>query len=115
METNDIARIVHECNKMYCEAIGDYSQVPWEDVAPEIQASAVDGVEYFMKHPDSDAEDMHDNWMKFKLSHGWKHGEEKSTFRKTHPCLVEYDELPKSQQMKDKLFMALCTTLQHVD
>ena len=115
MDTNDIARMVHECNKMYCEGIGDYSQVPWEDVATEIQSSAVDGVEYFMKHPKATSEDMHKNWMKFKLAKKWKYGETKNVFRKTHPCLVEYNDLPKGQQMKDKLFMALCGVLQHAD
>jgi len=115
METVDIARMVHECNKMYCEAIGDLSQVSWEDTPPEIQNSAVDGVEYFMDNPDSGPEEMHENWVKFKLAHGWKHGEEKSTFRKTHPCLVPYDELPEGQQMKDKIFMALCGVLQFAD
>lgn len=113
MKSEDIAKIVHEANKMYCESIGDLSQVRWIDTTPELQASAVDGVEYFMKHPDADAEDMHENWMKFKLKKGWKYGEEKSVFRKTHPCLVPYDELPKEQQMKDKIFMALCEVFQH--
>ena len=115
MDTTDIARMVHECNKMYCESIGDYSQVPWEDVATEIQASAIDGVKYFMENPKSKPEDMHKNWMKFKLAKGWVYGEAKSVFRKTHPCLVEYKDLPGEQQMKDKLFMALCTVLQHAD
>jgi len=32
----DIARMCHQINKSYCEAIGDYSQVDWEN-APEWQ------------------------------------------------------------------------------
>ena len=111
MEIVDIARMVHDANRTYCESQGDLSQVAWEDVNPELQASAVDGVDYFMKFPEADAEDMHDNWMKFKLAHKWKFGEVKSVFRKTHPCLVPYEELPKGEQIKDKLFMAICTAL----
>jgi hypothetical protein len=39
-----------------------------------------------------------------KRSEGWEHGETKDVERKTHPCLVPYDELPPEQKRKDELF-----------
>lgn len=43
MENEKIARVAHEVNKAYCEALGDMSQPVWEE-APEWQrASATSG------------------------------------------------------------------------
>ncbi len=39
MDMNQIARVCHEVNKAYCEALGDNSQPTWED-APEWQRSS---------------------------------------------------------------------------
>ena len=45
MKAEDIAKVAHEVNRAYCEALGDTSQLSWED-APEWQkASARAGVD----------------------------------------------------------------------
>lgn len=49
-----IAEICHEANKLYCEAIGDHSQVSW-DKAPDWQReSVINGVIFKMGNPNAD-------------------------------------------------------------
>lgn len=102
-----VARVCHETNKAYCESIGDFSQPKWED-APEWQKdSAKNGVRFHLEHPDSQPCDSHNSWLKQKEEEGWKYGEVKDPEKKEHPCMVPYEELPESQQLKDKLFIAV--------
>lgn len=39
MKVQEVARVVHELNKAYCESIGDNSQPDWDN-APEWQKSS---------------------------------------------------------------------------
>jgi uncharacterized protein YodC (DUF2158 family) len=49
--------------------------------------------------------------MKEKIAEGWVYGETKDSEKKTHPCLVSYDELPEFQKKKDALFCAIVDSL----
>lgn len=101
-KTTVIAKVCHEVNRIYCESIGDTSQLPWSE-APEWQKhSAINGVEFFFHNKRVSLADMHDNWAREKYATGWKYGPTKDAEKKEHPCLVPYDELPKQQQLKDK-------------
>lgn len=53
------------------------------------------------------AEAPHESWMKQKLDDGWVYGTVKDADAKTHPCLVDFGELPVSQQAKDYIFRAV--------
>lgn len=98
-----IARMAHEVNRAYCQALGDDSQPAWED-APEWQKqSAIAGVELHLKG-DHGPEASHEAWMAKKVADGWVYGEKKDPDAKTHPCLVPFDQLPREQQAKDYLF-----------
>lgn len=112
MNIEQIAKTCHEVNKAYCEANGDYSQLPWEQ-APEWQKqSAVNGVQFHLDNPDSKPSDSHDNWLKEKIADGWVYGEKKDPEAKTHPCVIAYEYLPKEQKVKDYLFIAVVRSLQ---
>jgi len=100
-----IAKICHQTNKAYCESIGDNSQLDWELVPKWQKDSAIDGVEYVMLNPDCEFEDSHNNWFVHKMNEGWIYGETKNEQRKMHPCMVEFNELPMEQQIKDMLFI----------
>lgn len=101
-----IARICHNVNKAYCEANGDFSQPTWEE-APEWQrVSARMGVDFHLRG-DFSPEDSHVSWMANKIREGWTYGTEKDPEHKKHPCLVPYYQLPKGQQVKDHLFVAI--------
>jgi len=102
-----IAETCHEVNKAYCESIGDFSQPKWA-AAPDWQKeSAINGVKYHLENENTTPADSHYNWMKEKIADGWKYGKEKNPETKEHHCLVSYEELPKEQQTKDALFVAV--------
>ena len=106
MQAQDIARVAHEVNRAYCQALGDDSQPAWED-APEWQrSSAVSGVQFHLDNPAAGPEASHDSWLAQKCAEGWAYGEVKDPEAKTHPCFVPFDELPTAQQAKDYLFRA---------
>lgn len=107
LSIEDIAKICHQANKSYCEAINDGSQVNWED-APEWQKeSAIKGVQFSLENPEAPASANHDSWLKVKELEGWKYGEIKDAEKKEHPCYIPYDQLPLEQQIKDHLFKAI--------
>lgn len=100
-----IAAAAHEANRLFCIAIGDNSQVHWED-APEWQrASAVAGVQSALNG--ATPEQQHESWCAYKVADGWVHGPTKDADAKTHPCLVPYAELPPEQRAKDSLYQAV--------
>ena len=101
------AILAHEANRGYCEALGDTSQMHWEDTPEPIQNSAKDGVRQIIADPNTTPEQSHDNWCKTKVADGWVHGEVKDLDKKTHPCLVPYAELPAAQRAKDAIFGAV--------
>ena len=106
-----IAQACHEANKVWCEANGDFSQNHWEHAEAWQQDSAISGVKFRLENPDAPASAMHDNWSKEKVDDGWVYGEVKDVEKKTHPCLVPFEELPLFQQKKDKLFSAIVDAL----
>jgi len=107
----NIARICHEANRFYCRAIGDSSQVSWDE-APEWQkTSAIAGVHSHLDNPNSLPCDSHNSWLKQKEADGWKYGPIKDAIKKEHPCFLPYDQLPPEQQTKDVLFISIVRAL----
>lgn len=98
------ARAAHEANRALCSSQGDDSQPPWDDAPQWQKESAMAGVIAIMKDPATTPEGLHEQWVTQKATDGWMHGELKDAEKKTHPCMVPYDELPESQQLKDRLF-----------
>jgi hypothetical protein len=101
---HSIARICHEVNMAYCEALGDYSQVPWEQAPDWQKESAIKGVELHMANPNLGVSASHDAWLKEKRDTGWTYGPLKDPVKKEHPCFVPYADLPAEQKAKDFLF-----------
>lgn len=104
MKKIDIARFCHQSNKAYCEAIGDYTQVDWDDAEDWQKDSALAGVNMILEDPDTSVSSTHDSWLADKVSNGWTYGPIKDPVNKTHPCIVPFSHLPIEQQLKDKLF-----------
>lgn len=101
------ATAAHNANKVLCEAMGDFSQVDFND-APEWQReSSLNGVLKVWEDPTMTPERIHEEWVKDKLAAGWVYGEVKNAEKKTHPCLVPYNQLPETQRRKDDLFLAI--------
>lgn len=107
-----IAQIVHEANRAYCQTLGDDSQVSWDE-APEWQrSSAVNGVEGILSGRITKPEQSHESWLAEKERTGWKFGPVKDAEKKEHPCFVPYAELPATQQVKDAIFFAIVRACQ---
>lgn len=106
-----IARVCHEANKAWCDVNGDTSQLHWDDAYEWQKESAIKGVEFRLANPDAGESAQHDAWGADKVKDGWVYGPDKDQEKKTHPCLVPFDELPEFQQKKDKLFCAIVDAL----
>lgn len=108
MNPHDIeacARAAHEANRAYCIAIGDLSQLSWEN-APEWQkTSARNGVAGVIAG--NGPEQSHVSWLAEKAATGWKFGPIKNPEKKEHPCFVPYADLPPDQRKKDDLFIGV--------
>lgn len=102
-----IAKICHEVNRGYCEAIGDTSQAPWDAAAEWQRKSAIQGVQFALDNPDATAEDQHNSWLAAKDADGWKYGPIKNLEKREHPAFLPYEELPQEQKIKDHLFRAV--------
>jgi hypothetical protein len=106
-----IARVCHEVNKAYCEALGDTSQVSWEDAPKWQKDSALLGVELHQSNHEAGPKASHESWLKQKKLEGWSFGGIKDPENKKHPCMVNFEDLPKAQQAKDYIFRALVLAL----
>lgn len=108
-----IARVCHEVNRAYCQALGDTSQPTWAD-APEWQrSSARMGVDLHTMG-DFGPEASHISWMQQKQDEGWVYGPVKDAEKKEHPCMVPFDQLPREQQAKDFIFRAVVHAMSKV-
>lgn len=111
MDKDRIARVCHEVNRAYCQALGDNSQPSWDE-APEWQRSSARlGVAMHLSNPDAGPESSHESWMAQKVADGWVHGDVKDSAAKTHPCIVRFDELSVEQQAKDFIFRGVVHAL----
>ena len=111
MNKQQVAKICHEVNRLFCEAIGDNSQKCWELAEDWQRDSAVKGVEFALDNPNVLPSSQHDAWVSDKVSSGWIYGPVKDAAKKEHPCIVAYDELPAEQKAKDKLFTGIVKAL----
>lgn len=106
----EVARICHEANRALQNANQDpLPSVPWDAESEEIKASTVAGV--MAARQGIMPRESHDRWIKARAAQGWAYGPEKDPVRRTHPNMVRYEDLPESEQVKDRLFIAIITAL----
>ena len=48
------------------------------------------------------AKNVHEVWAAGRIADGWTYGEKRDDEKKTHPCLVPYEELPESEKEYDR-------------
>ena len=111
MDVRTIAKVCHEVNRAYCQALGDDSQPPWEEAPEWQQSSALNGVQMHLDNPNATPENSHESWLAQKRAEGWQWGLVKDVEEKTHPCFLPYGELPVEQRAKDYLFRAVVHAL----
>jgi len=111
MNLEQIARVAHEVNRAYCLALGDNSQVAWDETPDWQKNSVLNGVALHLDYPDVEPEASHVAWCEQKAWGGWIYGPIKDPEEKTHPNLVPFAELPREQQAKDFIFRAVVHAL----
>lgn len=107
MDREGLAMLCHEANRLLCSLQGDFSGVPWLAADEHTRQSARQGVDWARSNPGATAEEMHENWRRFKAAAGWTFGPTKDSSLRQHPCMVPYDDLPIGQRLKDELFLAI--------
>jgi len=103
----DVAKVCHEANRIYCISIGDNSQPKWEDAPDWQKESAINGVRFHALNENTTPANSHNSWLKEKEEQGWSYGKVKDPDKKEHPCFVPYEQLPISQQRKDYIFKGI--------
>ncbi len=103
-----IAEVCHAANIVLQINTDDVVSDPWNELPPELQQSTINGVLMLFENPSTSPECLHENWKKDKEAAGYVYGKTKDDDKKTHPCLVPYGDLPKSQRDKDLLFKTIC-------
>lgn len=106
-----IAKACHEANRVWCQANGDDTQKHWNEAVQWQRDSAIKGVQFRVDNPDAGHDAQHNSWMEEKVNDGWVYGNEKNAEKKTHPCIVPFEELSPFQQKKDALFCAIVDAL----
>lgn len=48
------------------------------------------------------ARNVHEVWAASRIAQGWTYGEKRDDVKKTHPCLVPYEELPEVEKDYDR-------------
>ena len=48
------------------------------------------------------AKNVHEVWAAGRITDGWMYGKKRDDEKKTHPCLVPYEELPESEKEYDR-------------
>lgn len=111
MDVVDLAKICHEANKAYCESHGDHSQVSWAAAEDWQRESMIQGVKFRLTFMDLPPSASHEAWLAHKAAEGWVYGPVKDAEKKTHPCIMPFDQLPSRQQRKDMLSTAIIRSL----
>lgn len=51
---------------------------------------------------DEMAKNVHEVWALNRINEGWTYGPKRDDVKKTHPCLVPYEDLPENEKLYDK-------------
>lgn len=110
LNLQQIAAVAHDANRRLQILQGDPAPSPeWLDAPDWQRESAIDGVQAAIDG--ATPRQLHESWCAFKVADGWTFGPVKDADAKTHPCLVDYDDLPSEQRLKDALFAAIVQAL----
>lgn len=105
-----LAMVVHEANRGLQMAQEDTCpSPPWFSAPAEMKMSTIVAVKRVREGMGPAG--LHQAWMDDKKQLGWVHGPHKDDVRKTHPCMIEWGDLPAGQRDKDRLFVTIVRML----
>ena len=100
------AQVVHEAIRALQYVQGDDApSPPWHCAPDHLKATCLDGIRRALAG--ETPEQHHEAWCEWKRRHGWVLGDRKDDDARTHPCLKPYRDLPRHQQVKDLVFLAV--------
>jgi len=92
--------VLHQCWCSYQLGCGQsYNLVPTEEQLKSLK----DAINTFLRNPMVTPEEMHRNWMNFKIANGWLFGLAKDESLKYHPNLVDWKYLNDVEKKKDTM------------
>lgn len=102
-----VAQICHEANRAFCLLNGDPALPNWGKLPEELQRSCLSGVLFTIANPEAGDSASHESWAAERMGQGWVYGPTLDRDAKIHPNLVPFDQLPREQQFKDRLFRTI--------
>jgi hypothetical protein len=111
MTAEQIAKVCHEANRVYCETLGDTSQRPWDRAEPWQRSCALKGVEFKLTHLEASDLAQREAWVSGMLADGWRYGPVRDAEQRLHPGLLPNEALPIEEHVKDALFSAIVKAL----
>ncbi len=105
------AKVCHEANRAYCEALGDWSHPHWSAASQPLKESVIAGIHELDDNPNLTPENLHEKWLDRKVREGWGYGRVKNEELKQHPNCIAYNHLPREERLKDDLFHAVARAL----
>ena len=48
------------------------------------------------------AKNVHEVWAETRIAQGWNYGKKRDDEKKTHPCLIAYEDLPEEEKEHDR-------------
>ena len=73
-----------------------------EYVPKPIDLSDVELSERILRYAEIVAKNVHEVWAQNRIADGWRYGERLDEDKRTHPCLVAYEDLPESEKRYDR-------------
>ncbi len=101
----NIARVAHESYRGYVATmLPDQTEKPWDELSAAERRGAVEAVLFNLNNLRAPASASHASWLAARAAAGWTYGPVKDAEAKTHPNMVDYEDLPEVQQRKYYLF-----------
>lgn len=107
-----VARVCHEAVRAHHECYrgpGDNPIPAWEDAPDWQRESTIRGVRLALVSPSEGV--SHREWFDERWEQGWRCGPERDEEKKLNPAMVDFEELPRWQQEKDRIIIVLARAL----
>lgn len=101
-----LASALHGATQVFPRPDGS-CPVTWAQLTDADKERSVRALEELLDSDPRTPEGYHQLWWDLKIEAGWSHGEIYCDKNLTHPCLVPFDQLTETEQIKDKIWGAL--------
>jgi hypothetical protein len=106
-----VAQVVHEAVRSWQRANNQPASPAWNRAPNWMKSSTIAAVTYRLANPGAPNSAQHELWINEKRAAGWKLGRTKDGLRKTHPLMIDYDQLPLVERRKDALVAGVIDAL----